>query len=111
MHQETTVKAVDRLPDTSSIDPESLTPYDISLNLPLIAGVIKEARVSRNFTPKELFEITGVRANILSAIENSAKRPARTVIINLSKVLDIAEVNQLLILAGHQPLLSDEVQQ
>jgi hypothetical protein len=98
------------IPDTTSINPAELSRYEIALNLPVIAGIIRQARTAQKLSLPEASAASGVKPSRLSGIENRGIVPSRQDLIRLGETLNIDCVDQLQILAGHQPLYSDEVQ-
>lgn len=110
MHRDTSLITHFEIPDTSSINPEELSRYEITLNLPVIAGIIRQARTAKNLSLPEVYAVSGLKPSRLSAIENRGTVPSQRDLIILGKILNIDCIDQLQILAGHRPVLSDEVQ-
>ena len=73
----------------------------------VIAELLKYWRAERDFTFRQLSELSDVDVGYLNKLEtNVSARPGRNVLIRVSigLGLDIENTNELLMVAGHVPL-------
>jgi transcriptional regulator with XRE-family HTH domain len=73
----------------------------------VIAELLKYWRVERDFTFRQLSELSDVDVGYLNKLENNVStRPSRNVLIRVSigLGLNIENTNELLMVAGHIPL-------